>query len=128
MRTFNILLAQDTTLYGTLSVEAATWEEAVASLTEEDWWDSCYEGGDSEGFSERVVHVEDEVLGDIVAEDIGVNNCYIHTSDLKSQIDRIVRDHHTGEGTAAMVVALEAMLAGFEADRRHPLFRKEEEA
>jgi hypothetical protein len=33
MPTYNILLAHDTTYYGNVSVEADTWEEAVASLT-----------------------------------------------------------------------------------------------
>jgi hypothetical protein len=127
MRTFNILLAHDTTFYGNVHVEAETWEEAVSSLTEESWTSACVEAG-SFWFSERVVHVEDEFLGEIVAEDIRVNDYYIHIFDLKPQIARIVRDHHTGEGTAAMVEALEAMIAEFEPNRRHPLFRKEEEA
>jgi hypothetical protein len=130
MKTFDILLAHDTTFYGNVHVEAETWEEAVASLTEESWTSAC-EVNDGLSFSQRVVHVEDED-GEIVAEDLGWDDCYIHTFVLKSRIDRIVREHHTGEGTAAMVEALEAMLAGFEEDRRHPLlhplFQKGEEA
>jgi hypothetical protein len=38
MPTYTVLLAQDVSaIYGNVSVEGDTWEEAVASLTLEDW-------------------------------------------------------------------------------------------
>jgi hypothetical protein len=72
MPTYTVLLAHDTSFYGNVGVEGDTWEEAVASLTSEDW-DECYEEGDgSWEQQQRVVHVEDE-NGYIVAEDIAFN-------------------------------------------------------
>jgi hypothetical protein len=55
--------------YGNVGAEGDTWEEAVASLTSDDW-SECFEEGDG-GWEQqqRVVHVEDED-GYIVAEDI----------------------------------------------------------
>jgi hypothetical protein len=58
MPTYTVLLAHDVTYYGNVSVEGDTWEEAVASLTLEDW-DECYEAGDG-SWEQRVVHVEAE--------------------------------------------------------------------
>jgi len=126
MPTFNLLLAHDRTCYSTVSVDAETWEEGVASLERDDWYSDRHPD-DGYGFSERVVYVEDDV-SDILAKDIGWDDAYIHTFSLDARINQIVRDHHTGEGTAAMVEALKAMLAEFEAGRRHQLFRKGEEA
>ena len=37
MPTYTVLLAQDVTYYGNVSVEGDTWEEAVASLVLDDW-------------------------------------------------------------------------------------------
>ena len=68
MPTYTVLLAQDVTYYGNVSVEGDTWKEAVASLTLGDW-DECYDEGDG-AWEQRVVHVEAEDSGDIVAEDL----------------------------------------------------------
>lgn len=45
MPVFNILLAHDVSYYGSVEVEADTWSEAVASLTDADWGGACYFAG-----------------------------------------------------------------------------------
>ena len=87
MPTFNILLAYDTTKYGCTEVEADTWEEAVASLTHDSWYDNCHEPGD-EGWEQRVVDVETED-GDIVAEDIHYNCGLIHCQSVIQRLREI---------------------------------------
>jgi hypothetical protein len=37
MPTYTIALAHDTSFYGLVGAEGDTWEEAVASLTSDDW-------------------------------------------------------------------------------------------
>jgi hypothetical protein len=63
--TYTITLAHDVSYYGKKDVEANTWEEAVASLTDLDWGDNCFDGDSSEY---RVCDVEDE-SGDTLASD-----------------------------------------------------------
>jgi hypothetical protein len=86
MPTFNILLAQDVSHYGTVAVDAATWQEAVASLTY-DAWDDCYEAGDA--WEERVVHVKDE-HGDIVAEDLAYTTEMVHHASVIQRLTALM--------------------------------------
>jgi hypothetical protein len=51
-----------------VSVEADTWEEAVASLSYDDWDDNCHEKSD-DIWERRVFHVYNQD-NDIVAEDL----------------------------------------------------------
>ena len=59
MPTYTVLLAQDVTYYGNVSVEGGTWKEAVASLVLDDW-DECHWGGEVGGCAHREFDVETE--------------------------------------------------------------------
>ena len=87
MPTYTVLLAQDVTYYGNVSVEGDTWEEAVASLTFGDW-DECYEPSEG-GWEQRVVHVEDEDGGDIVAEDLAYNEHMVYRESIIQRLREI---------------------------------------
>jgi len=118
MPTFNVLLAQDVTYYGNVSVEGDTWEEAVASLTLDDW-DECYEMGDG-GWEQRVVHVEAED-GDIVDEslDLEFNSLTIYRSGV---IQRLREIQITPDQDAALAQFIDELLNRFQ----HPIFNKKE--
>jgi hypothetical protein len=66
MPTFTIALVYDTLSFGQVSVEADTWEEAVASLSYDDWDDNCHEKSD-DIWERRVFHVYNQD-NDIVEE------------------------------------------------------------
>jgi hypothetical protein len=86
MPTYTVLLAQEVTYYGNVSVEGDTWEEAVASLVLDDW-DTNYMDFDG-AWGERVVHVETE-SGDIVAEDIAFDCPMIHCQSVIQRLREI---------------------------------------
>jgi hypothetical protein len=88
MPTYTIALAHDTSFYGLVGAEGDTWEEAVASLTSDDW-SECFEEGDG-GWEQqqRVVHVEDED-GNIVAEDIAFYCPMIHRQSVIQRLREI---------------------------------------
>jgi hypothetical protein len=88
MPSYTIALAHNTSFYGLVGVEGDTWEEAVASLTSDDW-SECFEEGDG-GWEQqqRVVHVEDED-GNIVAEDIAFNCPMIHCQSVVQRLREI---------------------------------------
>lgn len=119
MPTYTVLLAQDVTYYGNVSVEGDTWQEAVASLALGDW-DECYEPGDG-GWEQRVVHVEAED-GDIVAEDINYNCAMVHYYPIIHRLTTILDTCDVSDDTAAALVAyideLRTMV-------RDPIFKKE---
>ena len=117
MPTFNILLAHDITHYGSVSVEGDTWEDAVASLTSDDW-EECYEEGDG-GWEQqqRVVHVEDED-GNIVAEDIAFNCPMIHC---QSVIQRLREIQIAADPDAALALFIDELRTM----RQDPIFKKE---
>ena len=119
MPTFNILLAQDVSHYGNVAVDAATWQEAVASLTVASW-DECYEVGDAS--EERVVHVEDE-HGEILAEDIAFNCGMIHYFRVIHRLTHILDTCDVPDDTAAALVTLIDELRAMVQD---PLFNKKE--
>lgn len=87
MPVFNILLAHDIPHYGTTSVEAATWQEAVRSLVCDDWWDICVDMDDI-GFDARVVHVETEE-GDIVAEGLHYDRDQLSVAGVQQRLREI---------------------------------------
>jgi len=122
MPTFTVLLAQDVTYYGNVSVEGDTWEEAVASLNLDDW-DECYEEGDG-GWEQRVVHVEDEDSGDIVAEDLAYNCGMIHYMPVVHHLT-VIRDTLglSHEATAALTAYIDELRTM----GRDPIFNKKEE-
>jgi hypothetical protein len=116
MPTFNILLAHDVTHYGTVSVEADTWEEAVRSLERDVWWDECNDSGGG-GWEERVVHVEDE-SGEIVAEDIAYNCAMIHSFPVIHRLTTIMAADDTAAALVAYIEELRTMV-------QDPIFNKE---
>jgi hypothetical protein len=120
MPTFNILLAQDISHYGSVSVEGDTWQEAVASLTSSSW-DECTEAG-ADHYEMRVVHVEAEDGGDIVAEDIAYSRWLVHSLTVIHRLTKIMDTCDVPDDTAAALVAyideLRTMV-------RDPIFNKE---
>jgi len=116
MPTFNILLAHDVTHYGTVSVEADTWEEAVRSLEHDLWWQECNDPGDG-GWEERVVHIEDET-GSIVAEDIAYNCAMIHSFPVIHRLTTIMAADDTAAALVAYIEELRTMV-------QDPIFNKE---
>ena len=116
MPTFTVLLAQDVTYYGNVSVEGDTWEAALASLTFGDW-DECYEPSEG-GWEQRVVHVEDED-GDIVAEDLAYNEHMVYRENVIQRLHEI----QTAADTAA---ALVAYIEELRTVVKHPIFNKKE--
>jgi hypothetical protein len=120
MPTFNILLAQDVTFYGNVSAEGDTWQEAVASLTLDDW-NECDEPGDG-GWEQRVVHVEDDV-DYIVREDINYNCEMIHYFPVIHRLTHILDTCDVPDDTAAALVTLIDELRTMVQD---PIFNKKE--
>ena len=119
MPTYTVLLAHDVTYYGNVSVEGDTWEEAVASLTADDW-NECYEPGDG-GWEQRVVHVEAE-NGDIVADDFYFNCEQVHYSFAVRRLTHILDTCDLPDDAAA---ALVAFIEELESMVRDPIFKKE---
>ena len=117
MPTYTVLLAQDVTFYGNVSVEGDTWEEAVASLTFGDW-DECYEPSEG-GWEQRVVHVEAEDSGDIVAEDLAYNEHMVYR---ESVIQRLREIQIAPDQDAALAQFIDELLNRFQ----HPIFKKKE--
>ena len=118
MPTFNILLAQDVSHYGNVAVDAATWQEAVASLTD-DAWNECREVNDV-GYEQRVVHVEEDD-GAIVAEDIAYSTEMVHQASVIQRLREIqlVPDD--------MDAALAQYIDELRTTVRDPIFNKEDE-
>jgi hypothetical protein len=108
MPTYTVLLAHDITYYGNVSVEGDTWQEAVASLTLDDW-DECYEQSDH-GWEQRVVRVEAEDSGDIMAEDINFNCAMVHYVPVVHRLT-VIRDTLglSHEATAAVTAFIEEL-------------------
>jgi hypothetical protein len=108
MPTYTVLLAHDITYYGNVSVEGDTWQEAVASLTSFDW-DECYEQGDG-AWEQRVVHVEAEDGGGIVAEDIAYNKHMVYRENIIHHLT-VIRDTLglSHEATAAVTAFIEEL-------------------
>jgi hypothetical protein len=119
MPTFNILLAQDVTYYGNVSVEGDTWQEAVASLTLDDW-DECYEMGSAS--EERVVHVEAED-GGIVADDMAFNQHMVHRESVIQRLEILYLCGDVSDDTATALVAYMDQLRTMVRD---PIFNKKE--
>lgn len=124
MPTFKILLAADRPYYGTMTVEAPTWEEAVQSLDLDDWYDSCDDEGDSlEGL--RIVHVEDEDRNDeIVAEDIAYNDPLVHSRTVADRLRRMLAEHATHDGLLNLI---SLYIEELEATGRDPVFVEQDQ-
>jgi hypothetical protein len=113
MPTYTVLLAQDMTYYGNVSVEGDIWQAAVASLTLDDW-DECYEESDG-CWEQRVVHVEDED-GNILAEGLEYRTQMVGRVGVIQRL-REIRDMDDVEaGLSAFINEL------WQADR-HPVFK-----
>ena len=119
MPTYTVLLAQEVTYYGNVSVEGDTWEEAVASLVLDDW-DTNYMDFDG-AWGERVVHVETE-SGDIVAEDIAFDCPMIHC---QSVIHRLTTILDTCDLSDEAATALTDYIQELQAMVQDPIFKKE---
>jgi len=123
MPTFNILLAYDTSYYGTTHVDAETWEEAVSSLTSDDWDNECTDTS-SDMWEQRVVHVENEE-GDILAEDLAMCAYMTGIDSVQHVVGGILADYRTNKDPAAMVKALELFVEELGDSKQHPLLRKD---
>jgi len=121
MPTFTVSLAHDVTYYGLVSVEGDTWQEAVASLTLSDW-DECYEQSDR-GWEQRVVRVEAEDDGSIVAEDLAYNCGMVHYMPIIHRLTTIMDTCDVPDDTAAALVAYIDELRTMVQD---PIFNKED--
>lgn len=121
MPMFNVTLAHDISHYGTISIDAPTWEDAIRTLRHEDWWEHCTSSGDS-GWEERVVHVETED-GSIVAEDINYNCETIHYFPIVHRLTRILDTCDVPDDTAEALVTLIEELRTMVRD---PIFKKED--
>lgn len=91
MPTFNILLAEDVTHYGSVEVEAATWQDAVRTLDEASW-DVCTDADDPG--ERRVVHVEVGDESDIVAEDLAYRCELVSHWSVIRRLTQIIGDPH----------------------------------
>jgi hypothetical protein len=120
MPTFNILLAQDITHYGSVSVEGDTWEEAVRTLGDHHWLDNCTDASD-DGWEQRVVDVETED-GDIVADDLNYNCALVHCIPHHPPPDHDPRHLRLSDDTAA---ALVAYIEELQSMVRDPIFNKD---
>jgi hypothetical protein len=123
MAVFEILLAQDVTHYGSVLVEADTWEEAVRSLEADVWWQECNDPGDV-GWEERVVHVEDDT-GRVVADDLNYNCAMIHSFPVIHRLT-VIRDTLglSHEATAAITAYIDELRTMVQ----DPIFNKETQA
>jgi hypothetical protein len=123
MPTFNIMLAQDVICYGSVSVEGDTWEKAAASLTEKSW-DECCQESDG-GWEQRVVYVEDDDTGNILAEDISYNTEMVH---YRSVIYRLTTIMANPDRVPCLVTqqALEYYMEELRAMVRDPIFNEKE--
>jgi hypothetical protein len=123
MPTYTVLLAQDVTYYGNVSVEGDTWQEAVASLTLSDW-DECYEQGDG-AWDQHVVHVEDEA-GDFLAEDLAYNKHMVYRESVIQRLHEIL--YLCGDVPDDTAAALVAFIDELRAMGQDPIFKKETQA
>lgn len=104
MPTFTITLAHDVSFYGTQVIEADTWEEAVASLTVQDWYDTCDDLG-NDGWEQRVLHVEAE-NGDNVAEDIAFDCVMVYQMPVVHRLTEILGAYTLPDDATASITAL----------------------
>jgi hypothetical protein len=104
MPTFTVTLAHDVSFYGTQVIEADTWEEAVASLTVEDWYDNCNDLG-NDGWEQRVLHVEAE-NGDNVAEDIAFDCVMVYQMPVVHRLTEILGACTLPDDARASITAL----------------------
>ena len=121
MPTYTVLLAQDVTYYGNVSVEGDTWAEAVASLTLDDW-DECYEMGDG-GWEQRVVHVEAED-GGIVADDIAFNQHMVYRESVIQRLHEIL--YLCGDVSDDTATALVTYMDQLRTMGQDPIFNKKD--
>lgn len=115
MPTFNILLAHDVSYYGNVSVEADTWQEAVASLTAADWGDNCTDSGDA--WEQRVCDVEDEA-GNMLAMDLAFD---CHTVGIPGVIQRLREIQIAADLDAALALFIDELRTM----GQDPIFKKE---
>ncbi len=120
MPTYTVLLAQDVTYYGNVSVEGDTWQEAVASLTLDDW-DECYEMGSAS--EERIVYVEAED-GGIVADDMAFNQHMVHRESVIQRLHEIL--YLCGDVSDDTATALVAYMDQLRTMGQDPIFIKKE--
>jgi hypothetical protein len=125
MPVFNILLAEDISRYGSIAVEAETWEEAVRQLTDESWDSHCIDPDDT-GTERRIVHVEDgdgdgDGYGAILAEDISFDCSMVHYLSVVARLTDILDrpDGYMAESIEAYIDELRTMV-------RDPIFNKED--
>ena len=103
MPTFNVMLAQDVSYYGSTSVEGETWEDAVRTLHYSDWWDACHSTND-EGWEQRIVYVETED-GDVLAEDISYQVYAVDRTYVAARLDAIIKECDLSDEAVAALVA-----------------------
>jgi hypothetical protein len=114
MPVFTILLAQESTYYGSVDVEADTWTDAVRGLEAADWYDACVREEDAS--ERRVVSVEDGE-GLVFAEDINFDCEMVHYMSV------VVRLRHILEMLDGRDEALENYIYELAYASRDPIFR-----
>ena len=120
MPTYTVLLAQEVTYYGNVSVEGDTWEEAVRTLGDHHWLDNCTDASD-DGWEQRVVDVETED-GDILALNLNHNCALVHYMTIIHRLTTIMDTCDVPDDTAA---ALVSYIEELQSMVRDPIFKKE---
>jgi hypothetical protein len=122
MPAYTITLAHDVPYYGTKDVEAATWEEAVASLTWEDFYNGVTNAG--EPGEERVVSVEQLIRGETVelASDISFSCDQWGIYHMLHELCRITK---AGYDADTMRKELEGIIDTLNTAASDPIFKKE---
>ena len=122
MPTYTITLAHDVSYYGTKDVEAATWEEAVASLTWDDFYDGVTNAG--EPSEERVVAVEQLIRGETVelASDISFSCNQWGIYYMQHELRRIIDAGYDADTTRE---ELEGIIDTLNTAASDPIFNKE---
>jgi len=77
MKTYTVLLAEDVPHYGTAHITAASAAKALEAAHRLDTGDHCTDPDSSSAVCRRIVHIEAEEEGTIVAENIALDGCFL---------------------------------------------------
>jgi hypothetical protein len=123
MPKYEIALVYDSPSFGQVSVEADTWEEAVASLSYDDWDDNCHNFERSDDIWERrVIHVYNQD-NDIVAEDLSFDCTSVCGSTVARRIGHTL---NTCEMSDDAKTSLAAIIDEIDTMHQDPIFKKRE--
>lgn len=119
MPKFTLCLAHDVSHYGTTEVEAPTWEDALRSLTDDDWWDVCRQRAD-DSTDLRIVHVEDPA-GEMVAEDVAFGMQTVDAYYVLHRLKRLRAELPPG----AVFPALNDFIRDMKTHHQDPVFKEQ---